>query len=605
MDNTHSFHIPVMGTGFTIDTPIKVARFGISSVISLVDDNLIEEIRRHYCGAYGEPYHAISAGDRDRREARITAYLNLVDRIVQRQIEEMKRGPFDGKSDLCVYFELLDDANPLKRAYRDLLAMADGADRSSLEDLLRGRVASGSIDVNIMTKADRENSFKGEKLPREYSDAMAALRGYAKSTLRSSIVFSAGLNPYLYSYAAAFDDFYAKKGELPKKKVALKVSDYRSASIQARTLAKRGIWVSEYRVESGLNCGGHAFATTGLLLGPILEEFKARKQELVDTLFLTYQAALQKENHPVPDAPYPVRITAQGGIGTSDEQRFLIERYGVESVGWGTPFLLVPEATAVDTATLEALTAGGKDVYLSRSSPLGVPFYTLPHSPSEELRRERIRSGKPGSPCLNKYLAMNTEFGEALCVASSRYQRLKLDDLAQQGLSEPELKERTEAVLEKACICRDLGDGALIKYGIKEDKKRLAPAVCPGPNIAYFSRICSLREMVDHIYGRASVFGPNEDRPHVFLNELKIYIDYLKMMVSEAGAEPAKKEAAHFEEFKHNLIDGIGYYTGLTGSIFKSSPAAGERFVSGLLALANELEGLILPSGSASPLETV
>jgi len=30
----HSFHIPVMGTGFTIDTPLKVARYGISSVIS-------------------------------------------------------------------------------------------------------------------------------------------------------------------------------------------------------------------------------------------------------------------------------------------------------------------------------------------------------------------------------------------------------------------------------------------------------------------------------------------------------------------------------------------------------------------------------------------
>ena len=36
--NKHTFHIPVMGTGFTIDTPIKVAKYGISSVVSLVDD---------------------------------------------------------------------------------------------------------------------------------------------------------------------------------------------------------------------------------------------------------------------------------------------------------------------------------------------------------------------------------------------------------------------------------------------------------------------------------------------------------------------------------------------------------------------------------------
>jgi hypothetical protein len=28
----HSFHIPVMGLAFTIDTPIRVAHYGISSV---------------------------------------------------------------------------------------------------------------------------------------------------------------------------------------------------------------------------------------------------------------------------------------------------------------------------------------------------------------------------------------------------------------------------------------------------------------------------------------------------------------------------------------------------------------------------------------------
>ena len=32
-----------VGTGFTIDTPLKVARYGISSVVSLVDDVLIED----------------------------------------------------------------------------------------------------------------------------------------------------------------------------------------------------------------------------------------------------------------------------------------------------------------------------------------------------------------------------------------------------------------------------------------------------------------------------------------------------------------------------------------------------------------------------------
>ena len=58
--NSHTFHIPVMGLGFTIDTPIKVAHLGISSVISLVDDILIEKIRKHYCELHGFSYTEIT-----------------------------------------------------------------------------------------------------------------------------------------------------------------------------------------------------------------------------------------------------------------------------------------------------------------------------------------------------------------------------------------------------------------------------------------------------------------------------------------------------------------------------------------------------------------
>ena len=76
----------------------------------------------------------------------------------------------------------------------------------------------GSIDVNIMTKLDRENYRDNEKLPVEYNDAHAALRGYANSDLSSSIVFSAGMNPRLYGYAQQFDDFYPNvNGELKNK----------------------------------------------------------------------------------------------------------------------------------------------------------------------------------------------------------------------------------------------------------------------------------------------------------------------------------------------------------------------------------------------------
>ena len=48
MKKQHSFHIPVMGTAFTADTPIKVSRFGIDSVIALADDVLLERLRKIY-----------------------------------------------------------------------------------------------------------------------------------------------------------------------------------------------------------------------------------------------------------------------------------------------------------------------------------------------------------------------------------------------------------------------------------------------------------------------------------------------------------------------------------------------------------------------------
>ena len=103
----HKFHIPVMGTGFTIDTPLKVARFGIDSVIQIVDDILIEQMRKVHSGRAGEPYEKIGDDEEDARARRITAYLNLVHRLVQRQMEAVKDQPFEPGTDLTRYFEML------------------------------------------------------------------------------------------------------------------------------------------------------------------------------------------------------------------------------------------------------------------------------------------------------------------------------------------------------------------------------------------------------------------------------------------------------------------------------------------------------------------
>jgi len=56
MIKTHSFHIPVMGIGFTIDAALRVSQYGIDSVISLVDDILLEKLRKMYCDKFAIPY---------------------------------------------------------------------------------------------------------------------------------------------------------------------------------------------------------------------------------------------------------------------------------------------------------------------------------------------------------------------------------------------------------------------------------------------------------------------------------------------------------------------------------------------------------------------
>ena len=272
----HLFHIPVMGTGFMIDAPLKVAPYGISSVISLVDDVLIEQMRRFHCEQAGEPYEAIEDSDSDARARRITSYLDLLDRLVQRRTELLRLGAFEPGSEITRYFTMLPDG-PLAAEYRQMLATTDTAERDRLQSRLRAAVKAGSIDVNIMAKGDREHNRQGVKLPATASDASAALRGYAQSGLRSAIIFSAGMNPRLYSYAASFPDFLPDENGQLKKRIVVKVSDFHSAVVQGKYLARRGLWVSEFRVESGLNCGGHAFATKGMLLGPILAEFQRER----------------------------------------------------------------------------------------------------------------------------------------------------------------------------------------------------------------------------------------------------------------------------------------------------------------------------------------
>src|SRR5580704_2070920 len=104
---SHTFHIPVLGLGFSIDTPLKVARYGISSVMSIVDDELIERMRELHSKNNNESFVPIPKSEQGHRQKRITAYLNLVDRIVDQQFELLRIESFADGNDICRYFELL------------------------------------------------------------------------------------------------------------------------------------------------------------------------------------------------------------------------------------------------------------------------------------------------------------------------------------------------------------------------------------------------------------------------------------------------------------------------------------------------------------------
>lgn len=587
----HTFHIPVLGLGYSIDTPIKVAPYGISSVASIVDDIAIERVRKFYLEKNGKPYTEIDSKTDDARAKRITAYLDMMLEMVDEEFENIKNQSFEEGTKLTKYFDILPNSSVLKHDYLQMLAETNDEKRILMQQKLRGSLEKGSIDINIMSKVDKMNvDAKGELKEEIYSDALAALRGFANSKLASSMVLSAGMNPRLYSYLEAFPDFLPDDKQQLKKKLILKVSDFRSAFIQAKFLAKKGIWVSEFRIESGLNCGGHAFATEGFLLGPILDEFKQKRAEMLTELFTMYQNALSLKFINIDNAPFQ-KISVQGGIGTAAENEFLTQYYQLDATGWGSPFLLVPEVTAVDDNTLSDLAnATEDDFYISGASPLGIPFNNFRKSGAEKLRLERIEKGKPGSPCTKKFLVSNTEFSkEPICTASNKYQKLKIKELQKEALHPDIYQQKYNTITEKICLCEGLVNSYYTKNNLLQAKESTAVAICPGPNLAFFKGPYKMEEMIAHIYGKTDLLS-RTNRPHIFINELKLYIDYLKKDIENSFSEMTAKKEKYLNSFSQQLQNGIDYYKKLAVDLINNKADFSSDFIKSLELMETKLK---------------
>lgn len=574
-----SFHIPVMGTGHSIDSPIRVAPYGIDSVISIVDDLLVERIRKHYAAEFGLPFESIPRNAPDGRARRIAAYLDLVQAIVELKFNEIKEASFDRSAEKNKYFRMLPTDHPLRQLWQQMTGTSDVSLRDRLAQTLTEAMRPGSIDVNIMSKVDYLATDENlHPLSNEFSDASAALRGFANSMVESAVILSAGFNPRLYNYLADFPQFYRDTTGNLRKRIVLKVSDFRSAMIQGRYLAKKGLEISEFRIESGLNCGGHAFYSDGRLMPDILEEFRTKKEELVAQLRPMITAFYTKMGWVYPEKALSElpRITVQGGIGTYGEVQRLTEYFGADATGWGTPFLVVPEATCVDDPTLQLLVnAGEKDLYLSGASPLGVPFNNVRRTGSDLWTQKRQETSKPGSPCPKGFLKTNTEFTQTpICTASTEYQVLKIDQIHKADVSAEAKETQLKALAEKACLCDHLGNGSLIKLGIIKEK--MGPqSICPGPNLAWFGGPYTLEAMVDHIHGRGASLV-SEERPHMFAKELVMNLDYLENLMAIMDPDEPKT-TKYLTGVVQNLEEGIAHCQRLAAT---AAAYSGENLVS-------------------------
>jgi hypothetical protein len=167
-----------------------------------------------------------------------------------------------------------------------------------------------------------------------------------------------------------------------------------------------------------------------------------------------------------------------------------------------------------------------------------------------------VAEGRPGSPCPKHILVSNTEFTEKpICLASRKYQKIKLKEIDKMNISADEKARLCKKIVEKTCICDHLGNGVLIELGIAEEKKS-PQSICPGPNIEWFCKFYTLKEMVDHIYGRGPSLVPSK-RPHMFAKEIVMYVEYFEKMVAESSLTAAAIKA--LLEFKTNLEAGLDF----------------------------------------------
>ena len=93
--------------------------------------------------------------------------------------------------------------------------------------------------------------------------------------------------------------------------------------------------------------------------------------------------------------------------------------------------------------------------------------------------------------------------------------------------------------------------------------------------------------MVDHIYGRINLLRKTY-RPHMFVNELKIYIDYLREQLSKTDLSDSKP-MKYYRAFCKNMHDAVEYYSAISDRIIKFNAKDKNLFISELQVIEQEI----------------
>lgn len=88
--------------------------------------------------------------------------------------------------------------------------------------------------------------------------------------------------------------------------------------------------------------------------------------------------------------------------------------------------------------------------------------------------------------------------------------------------------------------------------------------------------------MTNHIYSRANILA-SQQRPHMFINELQLNVDYLKEQTAELKQDEVR-EIKDAIDFAKQLLTGIEYYRSISGTM-----PSRLRFNSRLDSLENEI----------------